>query len=63
MENGRCHHRRNQGVSLESSSFIVDQFYDSVVCMMREIEVVCIVNSCNYCLLLLVWTVVVVGCM
>ena len=43
MENGRCHCRRNQGVSLESGSFRVDQFYYSVVCM-REIEVLCIVQ-------------------
>ena len=46
MKNGRCRRRRNQGVSFESGSFSVDQFYESVVCM-REIEVVCIVHSCN----------------
>ena len=28
-----CHRRRNQGASLESGSFSVDQFYESVVCM------------------------------
>ena len=39
ISNGRCHRRRNQGVSLESGSFSVDQFYESVVCM-RKIEVV-----------------------
>ena len=54
--NGRYHRRRNQGVSLQSGSFSVDQFYESIVCM-REIEVVCILNSCNRLLLL----VVVVG--
>ena len=39
-------HRSNQGVSLESGSFSVDQFDESIVCM-REIEVVggCGVNS------------------
>ena len=57
VENGRCHHRRKQCVSLQSGSFSVDQFYESVVCM-REIEVVRIVNSCNR-LLLQVQTVVV----
>ena len=36
--NGRYHHRSNQGVSLDSGSFSVDQFYKSIVCM-REIEV------------------------
>ena len=54
MENGRCHCSRNQGDSLESGSFSVDQFYESVVGM-REIVVVCIVS----CLLLLVLFVVV----
>ena len=39
-----CPRRRHQGVSLESSSFSVDQFYESVVCMM-EIEVVCIAGA------------------
>ena len=41
---------RNQVVCLESGSFSVDQFYESVVCM-REIKVVCIVNSCDHLLL------------
>ena len=55
VENGRCHRRRNRGVSLESGRFSVDQ---SVACM-REIEVVCNVNSCNHSVRIVV---VVVGC-
>ena len=48
------------GITLESGSFSVDHFYESVVCM-REIEAVCIMNSCNR-ILLLVWIVVERGC-
>ena len=54
MENSSCHSRwqgRNQGVSLESGSFSVDQFCEYVV-YMREIKVVCIMNSWNRLLLL-----------
>ena len=41
---------RNQGVSLESGGFN-DQVYGSVVCMRKIKE--CIVNSCNFLLLLI----------
>ena len=49
--NSSCHchwQGRNQGVSVESGSFSVDQFCEYVVYIyMREIKVVGIVNSWN----------------